>query len=926
MANVPQPLNEGQDQAARAEATRQSWNALSHLLHLPQFNVNALGTADGASEAAIVRHITDQINSVRRGLRGRAQLGNELMEEYEAARNTAANRLSLDNNLDETERLGLARAEALLAIATGNIGEAEIHALDENARRLLDSLWNASEIPSGTSIKAGGEDIQAIDLFHPTWQTGTADDIRQRLVGQTPDRVGIILRNRGATAAAITDAEVTALFATAPIDILDPAVPTGARLLENVPTIGWDTTFDVSRLIQLDPETATMDESELVPYLKLPANRATFDAVVQCNPSTNTSQAHRYIDAIIAALYRSMGRRAGSTLCGRTVTIGEAIAVRAPVERMVFDSADARELTLALATLRADPSAASVLQAPASQEAHIQDEIRKNQNLLTTSRTVHTLQNTPKLSGSPAQMRERLLALQAYQNYAQKALTAAHGNYNFFNNLSDAQIRFLRQLNLPQFVQRTIIQPSGVGRHATPGQDNRREIEQLMDRSIEEQYKLKDEREKIDVLGRQLNEISDVLQKAHVSIDQLTAANGYPLLEQLLLDTNRTPVEWRLTVDVDQLDASIDPAQIAREVKRALRTAAPANDRVDLKDPDIYEAQDEALLEQLAVAQAAPGHGLRGSEACWEVIKKGLENQGITGEELERTIAHMRQSLLERPAVLRDAESFARAAFNSDGLPDDETEEEWNKRKGPTPYRSLEEYDDFDGLKEYEQRVFPDVVKVRLEQDPWTMRLEDLERAYFNLKFLVNSAPTELRLPRSRTITAKLRRMHAVLLERMVQEFGSATGISDRMLQAALAANPNANAVGFTAKQKLECAQQYLTSDAYMTAERKKELLEDATKAYEPIKQHIEKINALDAANRAHRSIFTRTKDFVTGIHFEKVATPMKYAGRITTGAVIGTVFAPGIGTVIGAVVVPSIWKWVTGNSKSSSHSSSGNH
>jgi hypothetical protein len=70
----------------------------------------------------------------------------------------------------------------------------------------------------------------------------------------------------------------------------------------------------------------------------------------------------------------------------------------------------------------------------------------------------------------------------------------------------------------------------------------------------------------------------------------------------------------------------------------------------------------EEYVRDIAGA-AVPDPNARGSAACWAVIRRGLEHQGLAGKQLEDTLGYMRSRMQSTPEVLRDLDVLADSAY-----------------------------------------------------------------------------------------------------------------------------------------------------------------------------------------------------------------------------------------------------------------------
>ncbi len=245
-----------------------------------------------------------------------------------------------------------------------------------------------------------------------------------------------------------------------------------------------------------------------------------------------------------------------------------------------------------------------------------------------------------------------------------------------------------------------------------------------------------------------LNDLLRVIQA--LNLPNLSAT--FPMLASIC--TGTPPV-----LNPTAIRANFDFAGLTAEIER--------NFPGGLKSVDEY-VQD-------IVAAAAPDPNSRGSAACWAVIRRGLEHQGLAGKELEDTVGYMRSRMQGTPESLRDLETLADAVYSvgpnaAENLREDnELRDAWNKRNSIASAWRLG-MAKYDYASEYRDNLFSARnIGMTLRENPLATRrpLAELTHAYFRTKhFLALPEDDPNHLPGTSDVIAFMRRLHAAILRR----------------------------------------------------------------------------------------------------------------------------------------------------------------
>ncbi len=333
----------------------------------------------------------------------------------------------------------------------------------------------------------------------------------------------------------------------------------------------------------------------------------------------------------------------------------------------------------------------------------------------------------------------------------------------------------------------------------------------------------------------------------------------------------------------------LNPTTLVQTVRAAFNRTPGTDKSASLASVTQYDKLLEDNFKQLEEAQKLTTD--TGANACWAVIRRSLEDEGLRGKELDKTIEYMRAQSQRSPESVREAADLAQSAFSYEGENNRAARKEWNTDKdftrvadvlewggiggagilggaaltGPFGWAALgagtvlgigtvallKRFGFFDNgynaLHVYQRNLFnPQNIGMRLTDDPLnrSLPLSRVIDAYFKTKYLFNLPKTDPKhLPDSVEITEFLRRTHRAIIERGQESFGaSGAGTRDREAVRAAAADVTEDqltAMSISARQT--ALQNILADDAYYTDAKIEEINRMTDKAYKPIQDRLDK-------------------------------------------------------------------------------------
>jgi hypothetical protein len=136
------------------------------------------------------------------------------------------------------------------------------------------------------------------------------------------------------------------------------------------------------------------------------------------------------------------------------------------------------------------------------------------------------------------------------------------------------------------------------------------------------------------------------------------------------------PAAKRFKVNTANIKSDINMTELVMEIRRVFLEANPDKE-IDLEDVSFYEQKDRELNASITELAKKKKETVL-ADHCWEVIRRGLENQGLRGQELENTLSYMRNETQRSPEATRDVETLAHLAFPYDGEDEHTAEHAWN--------------------------------------------------------------------------------------------------------------------------------------------------------------------------------------------------------------------------------------------------------
>ena len=463
-------------------------------------------------------------------------------------------------------------------------------------------------------------------------------------------------------------------------------------------------------------------------------------------------------------------------------TLADAIARRAPIEQLFAGTADARELMLAMATVQRDPTTVLAIATPRS---NAQNDLLENERLFVAASAAKNLQSLPLPKFTAAQVVDGESAMQKIIENATHGMSANDGDtVNLFAGtitprsgaattvgtaLTMPEVALANTLGIKSSLSRKIVAATfhTSGAVTSAAQDNVESFNKVMESAQKATEKFAEATAAIQAIESTIQTLATELRERALVPD----ATLYPLLHRYI-DLVGTPPSYDRIPNV--VDSSFNATAFLAEYRRALLTVNPAR-AVSLGTPESYEAKRQELGQKVIDAQSAPAGGPNGSDACWKVIRRGLEHQGLAGKQLEDTVGYMRSRMQGTPESLRDLETLADAVYSvgpnaAENLREDnELRDAWNKRNSIASARRLG-MAKYDYASEYRDNLFSARnIGMTLQENPLATRrpLAELTHAYFRTKhFLALPEDDPNHLPGTSDVIAFMRRLHAAILRR----------------------------------------------------------------------------------------------------------------------------------------------------------------
>jgi hypothetical protein len=446
---------------------------------------------------------------------------------------------------------------------------------------------------------------------------------------------------------------------------------------------------------------------------------------------------------------------------------------------------------------------------------------------------------------STADNRELLLALSTIQ----RDPSAANANDNTIaRNLLNAREKLTNEKTLRDAIEslKTLSKPSKtitalegeIAILAAGGKKNDNQVSRL-DKEKEDSKKV-------------LSAMQQILTIVDSSISSLTAQLR-PTAGMALHGYSTASLEG------DIIAAShFDPTHIASEIERVFNaTPAGANKGQILESAEHYNQEITKNAE--SIRDAGGESEKNGSEKAWAIVRRGLENQGVRGEQLEKSIQYMKNQLDHTPESARDVEELTNSVYDyvgeaengqgfagwrgkgADGEPTPAAE--WQEDKSYRTLKTLGLWKHKPSLREYKNRLFTQQnIGITLAQADTAMSrsipMPRLIDSYFRVKYLSElPASDPRRLPDDSQETVELlRKLHKAILERAQLSFHNATAATEaEMEQLGIKKD-------MTKLERLQAAQSFLLNekDTYF-AQNKATMDKVIDRAYRPIRMRLER-------------------------------------------------------------------------------------
>lgn len=926
----PSTTLDREDHEGYREGIRRRWSAVSYLLGV-RYNIEDL---DNPAVQDVLDRILDHIERVRGAVVNRANLEALLQQTYTAEQQVAQNAVPPNTIASAAEQQGLANASGLLEVMNRHFGREEIRGLMNeipSAIRPLtaDGRWEVAAVNLGSPPISYAIRIMITD---PAWRSGDEATIRQKLVGHLPSEVGI-----DTPYANVLSAEDVTNILGSTCNIISQRVPLWDLELPDVPIAGQRTLVDMAGMLRENPYVATENAGTLqTEFAPGGTYRGLFNRHVRRFNAAGTLVAVTVpvqINTIVDQLFTRLNRT-GKELAQDTSTLSAAINRRASVDRLVSSDAKNRELLLALATVRRDPSVIDAITSGDVEEQRIRGELDRANRLFSTANAVKVLSGAQLPEFNDNRIAAGRVAMSVVSSFA----SAASGTMSvpgtpvavpLDTGLTGPQGDELDDAGIPRTAQRENYAAVVVGGIVTvPARDNWGRFEKIIERTQEMNKKYNEAQRLLDEVCRTLDSMISALNERHITPALLPAAN-YGAIHRYLINIAGTAFAPRR----DVIDRSMNVIELNRQFKQALLQVPPnAADRIALEDASIYEKRVQDLSTKHAEALAKGTGKLDGNKTCWDVIRRGLENQRhppLSQEEIEATLKALRAQTQFSPEIRRDLELFQeRDVPEGDGHMgrrlwnrrpweaadrehfwqvwrpgqqqwiDDHAAEDWNKER---VFRRLSRLgvSKTNPLEEYSRNLFqPGRIGLGLNDDPRQrrFRLPTLIDAYRRTKYLLEKASDPYRLPNSERYQRFVRRLHGAILERAFLSFEHASDMDPADMATLKSAGITDK---MTADERLQAVRSFLvdgdTEKKYY--ESQKSIIEAMTKtAYRPIQRRIDAHNKWKARwGKVGKGVGSGAASLVGVGPWNKWYNPLAWPSGVVKGA------AYGMGSVVDA-------------------------
>jgi len=890
-----------EDPEAIGESLRQQWNALHHLLGLNQLpGIEGLydQNAQPAIDTRVARAIVNLVERTRGGIADRARLEELLRDELGRERATTTPS-TLENSIARTkEQIGVAVAEAYLKVIYRHIEKRDVE-------QLLRELPAAIRSTDGTNrwIVTGVSGFPAptirnveIDLSHPAWRLGTQIQIQQNLADKTPAHVGVTVNPPLPAGAILTPAIIRQIFLSQR-DVIDSNLPVAHVTYENQPAAGQRIIVDVSGILREFPNVATRNHTQLLNWFNADITR--YNRFIRGETILNgdpviLNPAQRLF--AVTNLHAQMGRVPTQGIASARLSLSDAIRIRQPLDTLIQSTADNRELLLALAAVQRDPTSLSAMipDNTAIQQAEL------NRNIVTSSASIEAHQVVTLPNGvSPASTLNEIEALitelgtpiagninalivhgtafqaieavdrATLQMHNQTALPTWEADRDTRNQIiqsnkdqmdaytlaltrySERQAAATRAFALftepppkdPAVAPTSLVPvPAATAKPAPPTPTaftpltiagnfacTVHSMDELRAKLTEFHSLVRDlqsAQREIENRGASILELYNFLIQRNINV----AANA-PQLNALIRPVPAPPAFRR-----NIIAANTNWSAIIAEARAAIPSG--------LKTADEYTAEITEFRNN--------NKPLEGSDACWAIVRRSLENQGMRPQKAEDTLGYIKSQVEHTEESARSVEDLARNVYPFEGDNEVRNGRLWNRAgEAARVWQEDKSYRRFStfGLTRYSpdlQRYKRDLFNERgigitmaQAENPLnrSMPLGRLIDAYFRTKYLMELPEKDpRRLPSdSREMVVLMRNLHAAILERaQLSVSGATTTTQEQLAQMGITK-------GMSKTERLQAAQSYLLTQkaSYITA-NKETLDKIVNRAFAPIKRRVD--------------------------------------------------------------------------------------
>lgn len=656
----PQVLDRENMEAMRA-STEQQWRVLSHALGLPPFE------ALQNTPAAVVRdRIIGTIARVRSGLINQNDLSKILTRDFSNERVASASKDPLENN----KKI----ADAWLTVAFKHFSEEDIRNLLTQLPAFIQPRDGSRNWTSRRPVTLDGNTYDiTIDLDHPVWRSGTVDDIKRRLDGLRPSQAGILLPTRFRKV--LDDKDISEILASESY-VVDPLTPISVVRLEDFSGVGDTLIVNIPALLRHRPGISAMTARRLSREIgSLPVNIVN-ECFTYLDASGASVTALPDSQAIANALFENVGRSPDEGFLQVRSTLQRALEVREPVLNLMSGTSNAKELLLALATIQRDPQTLRVLQNSNAGLDKLQAQSKENRRLLQAAKTLKSIQDASAPEFSEADGAEVVKVMNKVIRNAQEGLKSGPSRDIYIvsdragipSQLTVPEIRRAEDLGIDrEFIHfDEVVDPSG------KKTNNSAQFQAVIDEANQVKKKVVDSDKKIRSISKMLTDVVLMIQRQDISDTDTISSTEYPLLHALIVD----PAAKRFKVNTANIKSDINMTELVMEIRRVFLEANPDKE-IDLEDVSFYEQKDRELNASITELAKKKKETVL-ADHCWEVIRRGLENQGLRGQELENTLSYMRNETQRSPEATRDVETLAHLAFPYDGEDEHTAEHAWN--------------------------------------------------------------------------------------------------------------------------------------------------------------------------------------------------------------------------------------------------------